>query len=57
MKLMKPLLFSPVPEAQRQVPLPHISSWVHAGKESEVWVAKQGLFDQNTARYYQQSQG
>lgn len=53
MKLMRQRLslclhlctLSPVPETQRQVPLPYISSWVHAGKESEVWVANQGLFD------------
>lgn len=40
--------FSPIPQAEWQVPLPHISSWVHAGKQSKVWVTNQGLFNQNT---------
>lgn len=55
MKVRRLSQFSPVPKAQRQVPLPHISSWVHAGKQSEIWVTNQGLFDQNTQQYYQQS--
>jgi hypothetical protein len=37
------LLFSPVSDAQGQVPLPHVSRWVHTGKETEVWMANQGF--------------
>lgn len=40
------LSLPPVSEAQRQVSLSHISGWVHAGKEPEVWVAYQRLCDQ-----------
>lgn len=36
-------MFPPVPEAQRKVPFPHISRWIHAGEETEVWVSYQGL--------------
>lgn len=43
---------SPVPEAQGEVPLPHVSGWVHAGEEPEVWVPDQGLCDNTTTHSY-----
>jgi len=35
---------SPVSNAQWQVPLAYICGWVHAGKQTEVWVTNQRLY-------------